>query len=203
MAGAPFASLGEGVKRKDHPSFTDAPGALLKAQALIYDQLASHPSDSKWLRAKAQADLLGGRNDAAAETLELALQLDPKSPEILTDLATAYFQQRNYARAYESLSQVLALRPNDQLALFNRAIVSENQFLFRQALSDWEQYLKLDSTSQWSAEARGRVETIRKKLRDRDQSQLSPLLSPEQIVEAGDNSDRRLKVDERVEEYLD
>jgi CHAT domain-containing protein len=203
MVGAPYVGLGKGVQREPASTFLNTPGALLKAEALIYDQMASHPSDSVWLHAKAQADLLDGKQDAAAATLARALQLDPKSPEILTDLATAYFQQKNYAAAYEALSQVLVLRPNDPLALFNRAIVSENQFLYRQALDDWEHYLNVDPHSQWANEAQGRAEAVRKKLENHDQSRAAPLLSPAQLVEAADNPEGRLKVDERVEEYLD
>jgi tetratricopeptide (TPR) repeat protein len=200
--GSRYASLGEGLKREPASTFLSSPGELLKAEALIYDQLGAHPSDPFWLRAKARADLLDGKYDAAQAALRRAWQLDPKSPEILTDLATAFFQQKDYAAAYETLSQALSLRPDDPLALFNRAVVSENQFLYRQALEDWERYLKVDSNSQWAVEARERSEAVRKKLEKHDQSRASPLLTPAQLVESGDRSERRLQVDERIEEYL-
>ncbi len=200
--GSRYASLGEGLKREPASTFLSSPGELLKAEALIYDQLAWHPSDAFWLRAKARADLLDGKYDAAQATLRRAWQLDPKSPEILTDLATAYFQQKDYAAAYETLSRVLALRPDDPLALFNRAIVSENQFLYRQALDDWDRYLQVDPNSQWAAEARERSEAVRKKLEKHAQSQAPPLLSPAQLAEPRDHAERSMRVDERIEEYL-
>ena len=60
---------------------------------------------------------------------------------VLTDLATAYFQRAqqedkkdDFGAAYELLSQALRLRPDDPVALFNRAIVAEHQFLYQQAL---------------------------------------------------------------------
>ena len=200
--GSRYASLGEGLKREPASTFLSSPGELLKAEALIYDQLSAHPSDPFWLRAKARADLLDGKYDAAQATLRRARQLDPKSPEILTDLATAFFQQKDYAPAYETLSQALLLRPDDPLALFNRAVVSENQFLYRQALDDWDRYLKVDPNSQWAVEARERSDAVRKKLEKHDQSRASPQLTPAQLVESGDQSERRLQVDERIEEYL-
>jgi CHAT domain-containing protein/tetratricopeptide (TPR) repeat protein len=203
MAGAPHAILAQGLPRGGDSTFLNAPGALLKAEALIHDQILSHPSDPVWLRAKAQADLLDGRFDAAAASLTRALELDPKSPEILTDLATARFQQKNYAAAYEALSQVLSVRPDDLVALFNRAMVAQDQFLFRQALADWKYYLTLDSSSEWAEEARKNEETVRQKLQNHDQSRAAPLLGPAQLAVLRDDPEGLRKVDQHIEEYLD
>ncbi len=205
MPGAQQAPLGTGFLREREPTstFLDTPGELLKAETLIYDQLASHPSDAFWLNAKAKADLLDGEYNAAESTLVRALQLDPHSPEILTDLATANFQQKNYAAAYERLSQVLSLRPNDPVALFNRAVVSESLFLYQQALDDWGHYLKVDPSSPWATEAREKAEKLRANLKLHDQSRASPLLTPAQLVQSRDDPAIRSKVDERIEEYLD
>ncbi|MBI3478210.1 MAG: CHAT domain-containing protein [Acidobacteria bacterium] len=204
MEGAGFAPVGEGLKREPGSSFLGTPGELLKAEALIYDQLSSHPSDSYWLHAQAKADLLDGKVDAAQATLTRALQLSPKSPEILTDLATTYFQQKDYAASYEKLSEVLSLRANDPLALFNRAVVSEKQFLYRQALDDWDSYLKVDPNSQWAAEARERADSIRKKLQQHEKSRAEPLLSPAQLADSSHSANQtaETQVDERIDEYL-
>src|SRR5260370_23825093 len=100
--------------------------------------------------------------------LRRALELEPHSPAILTDLATAYFQRaqqedrkEDFGAAYEYLSQALRLRPDDPVALFNRASVAEHAFLYHQALDDWEHYLRLDPGSQWGVEARNRANAIR------------------------------------------
>ncbi len=200
MAGARYAAFT--AERGPKESLVDRPVALIIAEALIAGWEGSHSADANWLHAKARADLLDGKYDAAAGSLRRALQIAPKSPEILTDLATAYFQQGEYAAAYESLSQVLALRPNDPLALFNRALVSEHQFLYRQALDDWEHYLRVDPSSEWASEARQNVEAVRAKLRDHDRSHAAPRLSPTQLSESAGNPDRRSEVDQRIEEYL-
>ncbi len=202
MAGALYAPLAEGMKRKSESSFAESSGPLLKAEALIYDQLASHPSDSYWLHAKARADLLDGKYDAAAESLQRALQLSPKSPDILTDLATAHFLKKDYAAAYEALSQVLALKPDDPVALFNRAIVGEQLHLYRQALDDAERYLQIEPRSEWAGEASERVRNIRATLQKHDQSQATPLLSPAQLAMSAANPSLRSEVDQRIEEYL-
>jgi len=217
IAGAGFAPLR--VSRGPSASFTSRPAALLKAEALIASQLESHPSDPAWLQAQGQADMLEGKYDAAVGALIRARELDPGSPALLTDLATAYFQRaqqddrpEDSGVAYKYLSQALSLRPDDPVALFNRAIIAEHQFLYHQALDDWEHYLRVDPSSQWAEEAGDRANAVREKLK-KHESRATPLFSPAQIVaiaadaspdseaERGSEVDRRI-VDRRIEEYL-
>jgi CHAT domain-containing protein/tetratricopeptide (TPR) repeat protein len=207
IAGAGYAPLR--VSRGPAASFTSRPAALLKAEALIASQLELHPSDPSWLQAKAQADVLEGKYDAAVEALRRALELDPGSPDLLTDLATAYFQRaqqqedrkEDFGAAYECLSQALKLHPDDPVALFNRAIVSEHQFLYQQALDDWEHYLRVDPGSQWVEEARNRADAVREKLKEHG-SKATPLLSPAQVAAMATSASLGAEVDPRIEEYL-
>jgi len=207
IAGADYAPLR--VSRGPAASFTSRPEPLLKAEALIASQLESHPSDPSWLQAKAQADVLEGKYDAAVEALRRALELEPHSPALLTDLATAYFQRAqqedrkdDLGAAYEYLSQALRLHPDDPVALFNRAIVAEHQFLYHQALDDWDRYLQIDPLSDWTGEAREAADRLRTKVKDHDASQVAPLLSPAQIAVSADDPNLRSAVDARIEEYL-
>jgi CHAT domain-containing protein/cytochrome c-type biogenesis protein CcmH/NrfG len=207
IAGADFAPMR--VSRGPLASFTESPAPLSKAKALIASQLKSHPSDPSWLQAKAQADLLDGKYDAAVEALRGALELEPNSPALLIDLATAYFQRAqaedkkdDLGAAYEYLSQALKLRPDDPVALFNRAIVAEHQSLYHQALDDWNRYLQVDPRSDWAGEAREAGERVRTKLNAHDASQAAPLLSPTQIAASADDPNLRSALDARIEEYL-
>jgi CHAT domain-containing protein len=200
MAGAKHAELK--VERGSKESSLDRPPALLVAEALLSIQMASRSSDSRWLHAKARADLLDGKYEAARESLTRALQLSPKSPEILIDLATAYSQKGDYAAAFEYLSQVLAVKPDHPVALFNRAIVGEQLHLYRQSLDDAERYLKIEPNSEWVGEASTRANEIRTKLQKHDQSHAAPLLSPAQLVMSAGNPNLRAQVDQRIEEYL-
>jgi CHAT domain-containing protein len=125
IAGADYAPLR--VSRGPAASFTSRSQALLKAEDLIASQLESHPSDPSWLHAQAQADLLEGKYDAAVEALRRALELQPDSSALMTDLATAYFQRAqqedrkdDLGAAYEYLSQALKLRPDDPVALLKK-----------------------------------------------------------------------------------
>jgi CHAT domain-containing protein len=205
IAGADYAPLR--VSRGPAASFTSRPAALLRAEALIASQLESHPSDPSWLQAQAQADVLEGKYDAAVEALRRALELNPGSPALLTDLATAYFQRAqqedrkdDFGAAYEYLSQALRLHPDDSVALFNRAIVAEHEFLYQQALDDWEHYLRVDAGSQWADEARNRADAVREKLKEHG-SHAMPLLSPAQMG-ATASASLASAADQRIEEYL-
>jgi CHAT domain-containing protein len=207
LGGAAYAPLR--VQRGPEASFADRTPSLLKAEALIASQLPSHPSDSSWLQAKGRADLLEGKYDAAVESLRRALELSPDSSELMVDLASAYFQRaqtedspQDYGTAFEYQSKVLAQHPDDPVALFNRAIVSEHQFLYHQALDDWDRYLRVDPRSQWAGEARDAAERVRTKLKAHDASQAAPLLSPAQIAASADDSTLSSIVDARIEEYL-
>jgi CHAT domain-containing protein/tetratricopeptide (TPR) repeat protein len=206
IAGADHAPLR--VSRGPESSFANRASALLKAEALIASQINSHPSDPDWLQAKAQADVLEGKYDAAVESLSRALELEPNSPALLTDLATACFQRaqledkkEDLGAAYEYLSRALKLHPDDPVALFNRAIVSEHLFLYQQALDDWQHYLHVDPGSPWAKEAADHANTVRQKLKEH-QGQASPLLSPAEIVARFSNTSPPSEVDQRIEEYL-
>jgi CHAT domain-containing protein len=206
MGGAGYAPLR--VSLGPATSFASRPPALLEAEALIASQLKSHSSDPSWLQAKAQADVLEGKYDAAVEALQHALQLQPQSAGLLTDLATAHFQRgqqedrkADLGAAFEYLSQALKLQPNDPVALFNRAIVSEHLFLYQQALDDWEHYLRVDPGSEWAEEARNRANAVREKLKEH-QSRATPLLSPAQLSARAADPSLASEVDPRIEEYL-
>lgn len=207
IAGAHYAPLR--VSRGTASSFTSRPASLLSAEAMIANQLQSNPSDPSWLQLQAQADLLEGKYDAAVEALQRALELEPHSPGLLTDLATAYFQRAqqedrkdDLAVAYEYLSQSLQLRPDDPVARFNRAVVAEHQFLFHQALDDWTRYLQVDPHSDWVSEAREAYDRVLSRLKEHDASHALPLLSPAQIAAAANDPNLRSTVDARIEEYL-
>ena len=106
-----------------------SPDSLLRAESIIAEHLRKNPNDVEFLDAKARADLIDGNFDSAIKTLQRAMETQPLSPVLMTDLATAYFaraeatgQAIDYGRAIDNLGKVLAASPDDSLALFNRAI---------------------------------------------------------------------------------
>jgi CHAT domain-containing protein/tetratricopeptide (TPR) repeat protein len=208
IPGAKYAPMQ--AERGTGQSDFDKPQSLLKAKALIAENLSKNPNDPAWLQARARADLLDGNYDAAIKSLQRALEAQPDSPGLLTDLGSAYFVRAesadrpiDYGNAIESLGKALAKAPDDPVALFNRALACERMFLYTQAVDDWEHYLRVDPQGQWSDDARARLSAVQEKLKQHEKSQTEPLLTPEEFVQASvDDTNVRAKIDERVEEYL-
>ena len=173
LAGAKYAPVR--VERGVAGSSIDKSPYLLRAEALISENLQRHPDDPVWLSAKGRVDLLEGDSDEAISTLTRSLGRDPHSVQARIDLASAYFQRAqrpgragDYGTAVDGLSQVLKQHPNELTALFNRAIVYEKLFLYDEAVRDWQRYLQLDSKGAWAAEARSRADAVRQKMKSRD-----------------------------------
>jgi CHAT domain-containing protein len=191
------------------------PAPLLKAEYEITQQLAARPEDAHVLAAKGRAEVLEWQYDAAILSLKHALDLKPNSVEILCDLATAYTERGDaqnrpldYGKAVEYLGQALSVRPDDAIALFNRALVNERLFLFEEAVTDWEHYLRVDPKGAWSEEARQRLGALRLRLH-RSYSFPPAEHNPEKAIpmlEARDQNriaDSAPWLDSLDEEYLD
>jgi CHAT domain-containing protein/tetratricopeptide (TPR) repeat protein len=206
----PSAQFGQlRVERGSDRSRLTRPSALLEAEAIIAREISRHPDSAVWLQAKGRADLMDGNYAAAIESLQRAADIQPDSSSVSIDLASAYFQRgetesRNadFGKAVELLGKVLLRQPDDQVALFNRAIAFERMSFFSQAIEDWEHYLRLDSKGDWSNEARDRLIDLQKKLQNR-QSKLGPLLAPAEVtVLASENEVLATDtINERIEEY--
>jgi CHAT domain-containing protein/tetratricopeptide (TPR) repeat protein len=207
IPGAKYAPMR--VERAVAGSSLDKSPSLLKAEALIGENLRKNPNDSAWLQARARADLLDGNYDSAIKSLQRALETQPDAPSLLTDLGSAYFVRAeaadrpiDYGNAIESLSKALAKSPDDPVALFNRALASERMFIYTQAVDDWEHYLRVDTSGEWAEDARKRLADVKQKVEQHEKGQAEPLLSPAEIARGARDPGLRAKLDERIEEYL-
>ena len=208
IPGANYAPMHS--ERRTPGSVLDAPQALLDADALISRKLRAAPDDPSWLDAKGRAELLGGDYSEAIKTLQKAQDVKPGSPEILADLAAAYFQRAeaedhpiDYGLAMDLLSKALTKTPNDTTLLFNRAIVAERAFLFVQASEDWEHYLRVEPDGAWASEARKRLKALQQRLQSYQRNSVRPLLDFSQM--AGVNPSQsavQSELDSRTEDYL-
>jgi CHAT domain-containing protein len=180
IPGAEYAPLR--VERTASGSNLDKSPFLLKAEALISENLVKNPNDPTWLQARARADFLDGNYESAIVALQRALERQPNSSSLLTDLGSAYFLQAetgdramDYGNAADSLSKALTYSPDDPIALFNRALVFERMFLYTQAIDDWEHYLRVDQTSAWAEDARKRLALLKDKVRAHSDAVNEPL----------------------------
>jgi CHAT domain-containing protein/tetratricopeptide (TPR) repeat protein len=208
IAGAKYAPVR--VERSANKSNFDKSPSLLKAEALIGENLGKNPNDPTWLQSRARADLLDGNYESAIKSLQHALETEPDSPGLLTDLGSAYFLRAesanrpiDYGNAIESLGKALAKSPEDPIALFNRALACERMFLYAQAVDDWEHYLRVDPQGEWAEDARKRLAELKQKQEQHQKSLAEPLLRPAEIAKARANDAAvNAKINERIEEYL-
>lgn len=210
-----FEGAEHGPVRVERASGDDSrlnrPPALLEAEAAIARGLQKEPNSPVWLQAKGRADLLEGNYEAAIQSFQKALDVETDSVSLQTDMASAYFQRAeladrasDYGKAIELLSKVLSKNPDDPIARFNRALINEKMFLYRQALEDWEYYLRLDSKGEWANEAMQHVNNLRQKINEQTRNATEPLLDPSAFVNQanqGGQSENALK--RRSEDYLD
>jgi CHAT domain-containing protein/cytochrome c-type biogenesis protein CcmH/NrfG len=156
----------------------EQPASLVLADLLIRSRLAFNPKNAHWLGEKGRLELIEGKPSVALQTLQQAHILDPKSKVITVDLASAMIthysghqdQPDELLKAMDELFKVLPPAdntnlqrdPNNLMAIYNLAIAYEIMGSFPQAIQEWELYLRLDSNSPWAAQARSRLESLRK-----------------------------------------
>jgi CHAT domain-containing protein len=184
--------------------------SFIKAELTIRKQLNKMPNDPGWLQAKGRVELLDHNFEAAIQSLQRAMEMQSDSPQLLTDLATGFFEEAeagnrysDYGNAVEYLGQALSRTPNDPTALFNRAIVCEKIFLYEQAVKDWETYLRVDGSGGWAEEARHRLARVRAKISQHERNEDEPLLGSAEFTKLSFQDARQLqRVDARIEDYL-
>jgi CHAT domain-containing protein/tetratricopeptide (TPR) repeat protein len=162
-------------ERAGERSSFSQPTDLLQAKYLIKEKLTSRPDDETLLAARGRIELFEGHYEEAIRTLGRLLDAKPDSPALLIDLATAHFQRAeagnraiDYGQAVELLSRALAKKPDDRVALFNRAIALEKMYVYNEAIRDWEQYLRVDPDSEWAGEARWRLNKLQEQMKARE-----------------------------------
>ena len=200
------------VKRGQSTSSSlDQPLPLLEAEAKVGRLLQNDPDRPTFLSLRARTALLDWSYEAAITDLQKALWSEPRSPELLNNLASAYFERaetsgnfEDYGLAFELQSQALETENDNPVVVFNRAITAERLFLFTQSERDWEHYLRLDPSGDWSDEARQRLAEVHSVLEDRDRRSRSALLTSTEFAERVDPKAPATweQVDQRIEDYL-
>jgi hypothetical protein len=124
-----------------------------------------------------QTHLAQGKFDEAITHLSQALAKTEAKAQVYSDLGAAWMEKAKvskhgdsgdlappakdaFARSLENLNNALQLDGNLQEALFNRALVHESLGQVEQAKTDWREYLKRDSTSDWAAEAQTSLQLL-------------------------------------------
>ena len=104
--------------------------------------------------------LAQGRLDEAIKEFDQSINGSKAPAQNFNDLGVAWLEKGDYNRSLDSFNKALQLDGSLQEALFNRALAYEKQSRFDEAKTDWNEYLKRDSTSPWADEARWHLTRI-------------------------------------------
>ena len=146
------------------------PAVLLRAQAELAKREAAGERSIDLMRYQAWSELLTHQVGTAVRTLEEARRLAPNNLDVVSILGAAYAAQAEagseagFRPAAEALSLVLAGRPDDRAALYNRGLVYARLGEHRKASEDWRALLRLGDDD-WSAEVRALLQQAEAKSR--------------------------------------
>ena len=139
----------------------------IAAQGVLDD--TDRPGSAREWHQRGIASLLVDRIEAAVRQLSEAVRLAPESGEYRSDLAaarialgTARQDETEFRRALADAVEALRLSPASRDATFNRALALERLGDRDAALRAYEEYLALDSDSEWAREARWRMNRLRR-----------------------------------------
>lgn len=99
--------------------------------------------------------------DLAIIHLSQAAKDDSTNPSIFNDLALIAATKKDYNTALLNIDKALKINSNYLVGIFNRAMIYQKLTNYKAARSDWEAYLRLDSTSSWAKEAKNNLNFIK------------------------------------------
>ncbi|HEX6095693.1 MAG TPA: zf-HC2 domain-containing protein [Thermoanaerobaculia bacterium] len=105
------------------------------------------------------ASILRGKRNEAVQQLEQVATKNPHSAAILIDLAAAYLARggdRDLQHALVAATKAWTME-RTPAAAWNRALALELLHRDHEAISAWQEYVKIDPHSDWTTEARARI----------------------------------------------
>jgi tetratricopeptide (TPR) repeat protein len=162
--GFSYGPLRGPVRSAESPTAKISPDVQIAAAEIEKAELGKSTAGARHLLGLAY--LTTGDIDHAVPTLEQAAE-QTADAQILSDLAAAYLVRADRVGGQQDLTKALnaadrAIHANPHLleALFNRAYALERLSLVPEARAAWQEYLKVDSTSGWAAEAQQHLRAL-------------------------------------------
>jgi CHAT domain-containing protein len=164
----------------------EVPTSLHEASGAANKNLQSSHADPRWLQIQGRALLWESTPSSlekAEKDFEKAKSAGMSTPSLEIDLAVSYYERDsrtehpNLQRTLNLLSEVLSkpgLNNDDRAsALYDLAIAYEKTQAWDLAVSTWEKYLAVDSTSAWAGQARTHLKEGKEKTSTRQQQSYS------------------------------
>lgn len=143
--------------------------ALRQAESMLAQMLSERSDDSAVLQMSARANLLNRDYNSALLVLDNLLNRGIESPSIQIDLASAYFERGENEGRPSDLGKCIELltfainsigHEDEDVAVFNRALVAEKLYMYAQAEHDWRRFLQIGVQPGWLQEARVHLEAV-------------------------------------------
>jgi CHAT domain-containing protein len=139
--------------------------ALLELRVRAQKHLEQTPNSGYWHQVLGEVDLLEGDGVAARRNLEIAQMADANLPDLLPDLAGAWFELGDktgsaeaFAEAAELYSKQLDASNHDaSLLYYNRALCWERQGAVRNAIGDLQKALTVEPAPEWRKAIEGEI----------------------------------------------
>lgn len=117
----------EGGERAMPPGMEQMGGNMARIKEYMA-QVEANPDDVEALIGLGNAFLMMRAWDRALEPLEQANRLSPGNVDVLKGIGIARFSQEDYVKASAAYDEILALKPDDTLALFNLGVIFKYYF---------------------------------------------------------------------------
>lgn len=160
-----YAVRGEEMDRGSSEDFYDQSDFL---QAFNYIRTESNywPS-AKNKHAEAMGYFIRGKLNYGLELLEKASEQEPMNACMLNDLAAGYVaraellnQPKDLFHALSVIDEAATNEPDKPDIIFNKALILEKLFLWPTARKTWEEFLTIERSPEWQAEARKHIAII-------------------------------------------
>jgi predicted O-linked N-acetylglucosamine transferase (SPINDLY family) len=116
---------------------------FLEAYSLCRRVLENLPDNFNAMHLAGMCELDTGNLANAEATLKKALELEPRSAEVLSNLGVTLFQMRRFEEARKSYSRAIALRPNYPMALSNLGNTLTRLRLIEEAIEQYDRAIDL------------------------------------------------------------
>lgn len=104
-----------------------------------------------------------GLHSNAETVLEDLVTREPGNAEYYFALGNSRFHQGHFSKAARAFRRALDVDPGHLPSLYSLAVSQEKMGRESKAEDSWRRYLELDPDSEWSDEARARLEALEKK----------------------------------------
>ena len=145
--------------------------AVLRLRSVASGVLGDPGSTRPSIRKQAIANLFAGRTAQALKQLHAAATAAPRDAEVWSDYAAVLLEvghegdELALVDALAAADRAMRYAPRLPEAALNYALILEELRLDDAATSAYQSFLKLDPSSEWSAEARSRIRALRKPTR--------------------------------------